>query len=60
MIEPKNQHLIFKKRFSTKGKGRGLGTYSIKMLTENYLKGKVFFESSPESGTIFSVQLPLN
>ena len=30
---------------SSKGAGRGLGTYSIKLLGENYLNGKVWFTS---------------
>jgi K+-sensing histidine kinase KdpD len=52
------QMQIFKRSFSTKGKGRGLGTYSIKLLTENYLKGKAGFTSNKMSGTIFFVDLP--
>ena len=50
---------IFKRSFSTKGTGRGLGTYSVKLFTENYLSGKVWFESSEEEGTIFYVKLPI-
>ena len=34
------QMQIFKRSFSTKGKGRGIGTYSVRLLAENYLKGK--------------------
>ena len=49
---------IFKRSFSTKGKGRGLGTYSIRLLAENYLKGKVGFTSNKMNGTIFFVDLP--
>jgi signal transduction histidine kinase len=48
---------LFQRSFSTKGKGRGLGTYSIKMLTENYLKGKVTFISEPGTGTVFTVEI---
>ncbi len=51
---------IFKRSFSTKGKGRGLGLYSVKLLSERYLKGNVTFTSSPESGTTFKVTYPLN
>ncbi len=50
---------IFNRSFSTKGKGRGIGTYSIKLLTERYLGGSVGFESTPEAGTVFWVRLPL-
>lgn len=49
---------IFKRSFSTKGKGRGLGTYSIKLLTEKYLKGKVYFISEKSYGTEFIVEIP--
>lgn len=49
---------IFKRSFSTKGTGRGLGTYSVKMLTKNYLGGRVIFVSGPETGTIFRVIIP--
>ena len=48
---------IFKRSFSTKGEGRGDGTYSIKLLTENYLKGNVTFVSTETEGTVFSVVL---
>jgi signal transduction histidine kinase len=50
---------IFQRSFSTKGAGRGLGTYSIKLLTERYLHGRVSFTSTPEAGTVFKVQYPL-
>lgn len=50
---------IFKRSFSTKGeKGRGLGTYSMKLFGERYLGGKVWFETSKEAGTRFVVELP--
>lgn len=49
---------IFQRSFSTKGKGRGLGTYSIKILTERYLKGKVTFISEKDFGTEFTLILP--
>ncbi|MFA6499667.1 MAG: PAS domain-containing sensor histidine kinase, partial [Desulfurivibrionaceae bacterium] len=49
----KVQLQIFQRSFSTKDSGRGLGTYSMKLLGERYLKGKVSFTSSPEKGTTF-------
>lgn len=50
---------IFQRSFSTKGvRGRGMGTYSVKLLTERYLQGWVTFHSSPKSGTVFLVTLP--
>lgn len=48
---------VFQRSFSTKGSGRGVGTYSIKLLTENYLKGRVGFTSSDSDGTVFFVDL---
>jgi nitrogen-specific signal transduction histidine kinase len=50
---------IFQRSFSTKGAGRGVGTYSIKLLTERYLRGRVSFTSTPELGTTFQVRYPL-
>jgi signal transduction histidine kinase len=49
---------MFHRSFSTKGKGRGTGTYSVKLLTEKYLQGRVAFTSTPASGTTFEVTLP--
>jgi K+-sensing histidine kinase KdpD len=53
------QKQVFQRSFSTKGKGRGLGTYSMKLLGEKYLKGKVSFTTSEKEGTVFSLELPL-
>jgi hypothetical protein len=59
VMPPEVQLQIFNRSFSTKGNGRGIGTYSIKLLCERYLKGEVSFVSSAEQGTIFKVTLPL-
>ncbi len=48
---------VFKRSFSTKGSDRGLGTYSIKLLAENYLGGEVGFTSVESEGTTFWVTL---
>lgn len=53
------QAKIFQQPFSTKGQYRGLGIYSIKLLTKHYLKGKASFHSSDEKGTVFKIELPL-
>ncbi len=50
---------IFQRSFTTKGKGRGIGTYSIKLLGETYLGGNVGFTSAPPDGTRFYIRLPL-
>jgi signal transduction histidine kinase len=49
---------VFQRSFSTKGEGRGLGTYSIKLLTERYLGGEVSFQTDQRKGTTFFVLLP--
>jgi len=41
------------------GTGHGLGTYSMKLLGERYLGGKVSFTTGAEAGTVFSIRLPL-
>ena len=58
-IEDEIRNRIFQRYFSTKGEDRGLGTYSMKLLTEEYLGGEVKFESDPKTGTTFTVTLPL-
>ncbi len=49
---------IFQRSFSTKGPGRGIGIYSMRLITEQYLHGSVSFTSNPESGTEFTVRIP--
>jgi hypothetical protein len=50
---------IFQRSFSTKsGRGRGIGTYSMKLFGERYLGGQVGFESSEAEGTVFFIKLP--
>ena len=45
--------------FSTKGAGRGLGTYMLRFLTEQYLGGSAEFSSSEKDGTTFRIRIPL-
>lgn len=49
---------IFQRSFSTKGHGRGLGTYSMRLLS-GYLQGEVSFTSDADVGTVFRVSYPL-
>lgn len=60
-VIPENIQLqIFKRSFSTKAAaGRGIGTYSVKLLVEQYLNGKVSFISNSKVGTIFSIKIPI-
>jgi signal transduction histidine kinase len=50
---------IFRRSFSTKGTGRGIGTYCIKLLTEKYLQGRVELVSTPQAGTLFTLTFPI-
>ncbi len=54
------QWQIFRRSFTTKGKGRGLGTYSMKVLTERYLEGEIDFTSEPGQGTTFQARYPVS
>jgi K+-sensing histidine kinase KdpD len=49
---------VFKRSFSTKGSGRGIGTYSMRLLASRYLRGTVDFSSSEAQGTTFRLRLP--
>ncbi len=49
---------VFQRSFTTKGRGRGLGTYSMRLLTERYLGGRVSFASSPTEGVTFRAVYP--
>lgn len=53
------QEQVFKRSFSTKGQGRGLGTYGMLLFGEQYLGGEVFFASEVGLGTVFTLRLPL-
>lgn len=57
-IPPTHHENIFHHSFSTKGEGRGRGTYYIKLLGEKYLGGKVYFNTSQCEGTKFGLRLP--
>jgi signal transduction histidine kinase len=50
---------IFNRSFSTKSMDRGFGTYSMKLLGERYLKGKVYFVTDKTRGTVFYFDMPV-
>lgn len=57
-VIPENHRFqIFQRSFSTKGAGRGLGTYSMRLLAD-YLKGEIDFESTAAHGTTFFLTCP--
>lgn len=59
VIPEEVQLQIFHRFFTTKREpGRGIGTYSMKLLTEGYLKGRVDFRSNESEGTVFTVTIP--
>ncbi len=57
MIPLGAQFQIFHRSFSTKGLNRGLGTYSMRMLS-SYLCGEVRFSSTEADGTVFRARYP--
>lgn len=59
VIPPQAQLQIFQRSFSTKGYGRGLGTYSMRLLS-SYLQGEVTFTSCEGEGTVFLACYPLS
>jgi signal transduction histidine kinase len=50
---------VFQRSFSTKGDDRGLGTYSMRLLGEQYLGGRLRFHSTEDAGTTFYAWIPL-
>ena len=60
VIPEEFRYQIFKRSFSTKQSvGRGIGTYSMRLLGEKYLGGKVDFVSDEETGTTFRMIIPV-
>lgn len=58
VIPPAARAHVFKRGFSTKGRGRGTGTHAMRILTDQYLEGAVEFETREGYGTRFRVTLP--
>lgn len=58
VIPAEYQPRVFQRDFSTKGSGRGLGTYSMQLLG-HFLLGEVGFISAPGCGTRFTLSLPV-
>ena len=50
---------VFHRSFSTKGPGRGVGTYGMRLLGEGYLGGSIGFRTREGEGTVFELRLPL-
>lgn len=58
-ISDENKKYVFEPKFTTKNSGMGLGLGIIKKIIENY-NGTITFESEENSGTTFTVILPIN
>ncbi len=59
VIPPETACRIYQLYFSTKGEpGRGIGTYSMKLIGEKILGGKVRFTSTEGEGTTFRFAVP--
>lgn len=57
-VPPEIAARVFQRSFSTKGGGRGLGSYGTRLVAERYLRGKVRFTSDPAAGTVAEIILP--
>ncbi len=51
------QEKLFSPSFTTKTSGMGLGLSIVKSIVENF-KGKIWFETEPEKGTTFFIEIP--
>lgn len=57
-IPPEIQDKVFQPNFSTKNSGMGLGLAMVKRMLES-ISGRIRFETVPEKGTVFIVEIPL-
>ncbi|MGM9787080.1 MAG: sensor histidine kinase [Candidatus Cryptobacteroides sp.] len=57
VMMPDVKSKVFIQGNTTKKEGHGLGTYSMKLIGENYLGGKVYFKSEEGFGTEFFIEL---
>jgi signal transduction histidine kinase len=51
-------HRIFQRYFTTRGPGRGTGTWSMKVVGEEFMRGEVGFRTSELGGTTFWFTVP--
>jgi signal transduction histidine kinase len=59
VIAPDAATRIFQRNFTTKpGEDRGRGTWTMKLLGEDYLGARVGFSTSTNEGTVFRVKIP--
>ena len=58
-IKPAQIDKIFEPFYSSKTDGTGIGLFIVKQIVENDLHGSLRVASSPQTGTSFSVSIPL-
>lgn len=58
VMSDQRQKLVFTRFASSKGEGRGLGTYGARKIVTDYLNGKISFVSVEGKGTVFTVRIP--
>jgi len=54
------RQFVFSKNEPDSYEKKGLGTYNVKFMIQRYLKGDVFFNSTPQEGTTFGILIPLS
>jgi nitrogen fixation/metabolism regulation signal transduction histidine kinase len=57
-IVPEEQAKLFVPYFTTKSNGTGLGLAMVKQIVENHA-GTISFKTTPKTGTIFTISLPI-
>lgn len=57
-IPKEDQLQIFRRSFSTKGEGRGVGIFGARLFLEKFLEGEMFFVSDLVKGTVFTLKHP--
>jgi signal transduction histidine kinase len=58
VMPPEVKRQVFQRSFTTKGEGRGVGTHTMRLLTNRFLNGRISFSSEPGEGTRFMLELP--
>ena len=57
-IEDENKDKVFEPYYSTKSKGNGLGLYMSKVLIDDKMNGKIYFDDCRKDDTVLIIELP--